>query len=78
MERLLVISLRTLARLLPPARQEWTEAVQAEAEQVPAGRLRLHWLAGGLWLVAKEASVGRKTVELCAVCCSLPCPYGSL
>lgn len=37
-------------------------AVEAEADMVPAGRLRLHWLAGGLWLVAKEANMVRKVV----------------
>src|SRR2546425_970117 len=31
-----------------------------EAGQVPAGWARLRWLAGGLWLVAREAKVVRK------------------
>jgi hypothetical protein len=60
MERALVVLLRTAARMLPPARRQWAEALQAEAGQVPAGRTRVHWLAGGLWLVAREGSVTRK------------------
>jgi len=50
MERLtwmLTGMLRTAARLLPPGRREWTEAVRAEAGQVPAGWPRLGWLAAG-------------------------------
>ncbi len=54
--------LRAATRLLPPGRREWAEAVRAEADQVPAGRLRLHWLAGGLWLVARKANIVRKIV----------------
>jgi hypothetical protein len=56
--------LRTAARLLPPGRRQWAEAVRAEAGQVPAGWPRLHWLAGGLWLVAREANVVRKVMYL--------------
>ena len=52
--------LRASVRLVPPDRRPWAEALQAEAGQVPAGWLRLHWLAGGLWLVAREANVVRK------------------
>ena len=40
--------LRTAARLLPPASREWAEAVQAEADQVPAGWPRLG--AAGLFV----------------------------
>jgi len=36
------------ARLLPPGRQQWAEAVGAEAGEVAAGWPRLRWLAGGL------------------------------
>ncbi len=54
--------LRAAARLLPPGRRQWAEAVQAEAGQVPAGWPRLRWLAGGLWLVAREAKMVRKVV----------------
>jgi hypothetical protein len=52
--------LRYAARMLPPGRREWAEAVQAEAGQVPPGWPRLRWLAGGLWLVAREATMMRK------------------
>ena len=48
------------ARLLPPGRRHWAEAVQAEAGQVPAGWPRLGWLAGGVWLVARDAGMARK------------------
>jgi hypothetical protein len=52
----------TAARLLPPGSREWTEAVRAEAGQVPAGWPRLGWLAGGLWLAVREAKMMRKVV----------------
>jgi hypothetical protein len=54
--------LRYAARLLPPGRQQWAEAVGAEAGEVAAGWPRLRWLAGGLWLVGREAKVVRKVV----------------
>jgi hypothetical protein len=62
MTRLLAGLLGTTARMLPPARRQWAEAIQAEAGQVPAGWRQLHWLAGGLWLVAREAIMARKIV----------------
>src|SRR5579859_330159 len=65
MERLtwmLAQMLRDAARLLPPARRDWVEAVRAEAELVPAGRQRVGWLAGGLWLAVKGAEIMRKVV----------------
>jgi len=65
MERLtwmLARLLCTAARLLPPGSREWTEAVRAEAGQVPAGWPRLGWLAGGLWLAVREAKMMRKVV----------------
>jgi hypothetical protein len=62
MTRLLAGLLGATARVLPPARRQWAEAVQAEAGQVPAGWRQLHWLAGGLWLVAREAKMARKIV----------------
>ena len=48
--------------LLPPERREWgwAEAVRAEAGEVPAGAARLGWLAGGLWLVVREAGMVRR------------------
>jgi len=54
--------LGTVARLLPPGRRQWAEAVRAEAGEVAAGWPRLCWLAGGLWLVAREAQMVRKFV----------------
>ena len=54
--------LRHAARLLPPERRPWAEALQAEAGQVPVGWPRLRWLAGGLWLVIREVHVARKIV----------------
>jgi hypothetical protein len=54
--------LRHAARLLPPERRPWAEALQAEAGQVPVGWPRLRWLAGGLWLAAREAKMARKVV----------------
>ena len=62
MTRLLAGLLGTTARVLPPARRQWAEAIQAEAGQVPAGWRQLRWLAGGLWLVAREAIMTRKIV----------------
>ncbi len=54
--------LRYAARLLPPGRRRWVEAVQAEAAALPAGWPRLGWLAGGLWLVVREVKMMRKVV----------------
>jgi hypothetical protein len=48
------------ARVLPAGRRQWGEAVWAEAGQVPAGWPRLRWVAGGLWLVIREAQVARR------------------
>jgi hypothetical protein len=48
--------LRNAARLLPPGQRQWAEAVRAEVGQVPAGWLRPRWLAGGLWLAAREGA----------------------
>jgi hypothetical protein len=55
-------ALRAAARWLPPGRRDWAEAVQAEAELIPAGWPRVGWLAGGLRLAAKEAEIMRKVV----------------
>jgi hypothetical protein len=54
--------LRASAGLLPPERREWAEAVRVEAGQVHDGWPRLRWMAGGLWLVAREARMVRKVV----------------
>ena len=50
------------ARLLPTGRRQWAEAVGAEAGEVAAGWPRLRWLAGGLRLVGREATVARKVM----------------
>ena len=42
------------ARLLPPARRDWAEAVLAETGEIPAGLARVAWLGGGLWLLTRE------------------------
>jgi hypothetical protein len=53
--RLMAAALRRSAALMPAERRQWAEAVWAEAGQVPAGRQRQSWLAGGLWLAARQA-----------------------
>ena len=57
--RVLAGLLRRSAGLLPAARRDWAEAVLAEAGEVRAGAGRVAWLCGGLWLVAREALMGR-------------------
>ena len=47
------------AGLLPAARRDWARAVLAEAGEVPSGSGRVAWLAGGLWLVAREVLIHR-------------------
>src|SRR5262249_24865206 len=51
---------RAAARLLPAERREWAEALWAEAHQVPPGLPRLAWRAGGLRLIAREATMARR------------------
>jgi hypothetical protein len=58
--RLLAWAIDVLAGLLPAEKREWADAVRAEACQLPSGWPRLDWLAGGLWLVVKEAQMVRK------------------
>jgi hypothetical protein len=48
------------AALVPPERRRWAEAVRAEAGEVPPGPARLGWLAGGFWLVTREAGMVRR------------------
>jgi hypothetical protein len=60
--RVLAWLLGHAARLLPPGRRQWAEAVGAEAGEVAAGWPRLCWLAGGLWLAVREAAMGRKVM----------------
>ncbi len=58
--RALSALLRHSARLLPAERRAWAEAAWAEAGEVPAGRRRLEWLAGGVWMAASQARVVRR------------------
>jgi hypothetical protein len=58
--RMLAGLLRRSARALPAGRQDWGEAVCAEAADVPAGWARLRWLAGGYQVVAREAHLLRR------------------
>ncbi len=54
---------RGTARLLPAGRRDWTEAVWAEAHEVPPGLARLAWRAGGVWAIAREALLPRRLVH---------------
>jgi hypothetical protein len=56
----LAATLRRAARALPAGRRQSAEAVAAEAACAPCGRAQTAWLAGGLWLVAKETNVMRR------------------
>ncbi len=58
--------LRHSARLVPAERRAWMEAVWAEAGQVPAGRARLAWRAGGLRLIARETLPAAKALVFAA------------
>jgi hypothetical protein len=44
--RMLAGLLSLTARMLPPGRQQWAQADRSEADSVPAGWPRVHWLAG--------------------------------
>jgi hypothetical protein len=60
MNRLTAALLRWSARMLPPSRRLWLYALWAEVDEVPAGWLRLAWLAGGVRLTVREAALGRR------------------
>jgi hypothetical protein len=49
---------------VPAGRRDWAEAVWAEAREVPLGWPRLAWRAGGVWLIAREAQMVRRTGTL--------------
>jgi hypothetical protein len=56
MSRLGRAAWRGVARLIPAERRDWAEAIWAEAREVPPGLRRLAWRAGGIRLMAMEAS----------------------
>ena len=58
--RVMAALLRCLAGLVPASRRDWAQALQAEADQVPAGWSRLAWLVGGVRLAAREVALGRR------------------
>jgi hypothetical protein len=60
LSRVLAELLRRAAGLLPADRGAWAEAAWAEAAEVPDGRRRLAWLAGGLWMAARQARLVRR------------------
>jgi hypothetical protein len=51
---------RGAARLVPAGRQDWVEAVFAEAREAPPGWRRLAWRVGGVRLMAKEVLMQRR------------------
>ena len=51
---------RAWARLLPPERREWAEALWAEAQEAPSGWRRLAWRAGGVAMIARETRLARR------------------
>jgi hypothetical protein len=58
--RVAVAFLQHSAGLLPADRREWSRALVAEADDVPAGWRRLAWLAGGVRLTVREAVPRRR------------------
>jgi hypothetical protein len=58
--RVMTALLRCSACLLPAGRRVWARALWAEADDVPAGRRRLAWLAGGVRLTVREAALARR------------------
>ena len=54
---------RAAAWLLPAGRRDWVAAIWAEAYEVPPGRPRLAWRAGGAWVLAREALLPRRLVR---------------
>ncbi len=51
---------RGTLRLVAGGRRDWTEAIWAEAHEVPPGWPRLAWRAGGVGLIAREALMAYK------------------
>src|SRR5689334_18603145 len=59
LSRGLAALVRGLAGMLADGRRDWVHALLAEAGQLPGRSARLAWLAGGLWLVAREVVLNR-------------------
>ena len=57
--RTLMGLVRRIARLLDKPHRDWVHALLAEVDDVPGRSARLAWLAGGLWLVVREAVMTR-------------------
>ena len=51
---------RAVLRLVPAHRRDWAKALWAETGQVPSGRARLAWRAGGVRLIAREALLAQR------------------
>jgi hypothetical protein len=60
LNRMMAALLRCSAGLLPTDRRGWARALQAEADEVPAGWRRFAWLAGGMWWTVRAAAPGRR------------------
>jgi hypothetical protein len=58
--RVMAALVRWSAGLLPADRRVWAQALWVEADEVPAGWRRVAWLAGGVWLTAREAALSRR------------------
>jgi hypothetical protein len=56
----MMAALRRSTALMAADRREWTEALLAEAAEVPAGWHRLSWLIGGMRLSVREAARAHK------------------
>jgi hypothetical protein len=63
-------ALTVLLAVLPARRRAWGEAVLAELAAVPPGRPRRAWIAGALWLIARESvTLPRVALAAAAAAC---------
>ena len=58
--QVMTAALGRLTTVMAPDRREWTEALLAEAAEIPAGWQRLSWLTGGMRLTIREAARARR------------------
>jgi len=58
--QVMTATLGGLSTVMAPDRREWTEALLAEAAEIPAGWQRLSWLTGGMRLTIREAARARR------------------